>query len=106
MRQVAARSNLHVAGSDYLGWRGAAPSFDGARARFQVLDAPQMRQLHDFKRNHPEEHFVYGILLAHAGVLDEAARAFRSVPPSDWTHDFAASLDKQLQALIRRQRGR
>jgi hypothetical protein len=73
---------------------------DVSQAHFKVLDEPQLRQL---QRVHPEDHFARGILLAHAGVLEEAAQEFRAVAPSDPNHLIAARFEQEVRATIIRQ---
>ena len=78
-------------------------ALDVSQAHFRVLDEPQLRQL---TLVHPEDHLARGILLAHAGVLEEAAEEFRAVAPSDPNHAMAAKFEQEARATIaRRQAG-
>jgi len=75
---------------------------DVSQARFKVLDEPHLRQL---ELVHAEDHFARGILLAHSGVLDEAAQEFLAVAPSDPNHAIAARFEQEARATIVRQQG-
>lgn len=74
---------------------------DVSQSDFRVLDEAHLRQLNVV---HPDDHFARGILLAHAGVLEEAAEEFRAVSPSDPNHSFAMKFEQEAQEMILRQR--
>lgn len=74
---------------------------DVSQGHFKVLDEAHLRQLNLVN---PEDHLARGILLAHAGVLEQAIEEFRAVSPSDPNHSFATKFGREAQEMIVRQR--
>jgi len=81
------------------------PQLDVPQGRFQVLSASHFQQLQEVKRRSDGPvHFELGILLAHAGVLEEAVEEFRAVPPSDPNYELARRFEREAKDLIVRQK--
>lgn len=76
-------------------------SLDVSQGHFKVLDEAQLQQVNAVN---PEDHLARGILLVHAGVLEQAVQEFRAVSPSDANHSFATKFERQAQEMIVRQR--
>ena len=76
-------------------------ALDVSQGYFKVLDEAHLRQFDLVK---PEDHFVRGILLVQAGVLEQAVQEFHVVSPSDPNHSFATKFEREAQEMIVRQR--
>jgi len=68
-------------------------------ASFQIIEPSQRKSIQELVRAHPEEHFALGVLLAHAGLLDDAAAEFAAVPQTDPYYSTARKLLEQLEQL-------
>jgi len=82
------------------------PNGKGSRFHtFQVLDESRHRELEALKHDHPEKHFVLGVLYSHFGVLEDAEAEFRRVrsaasdsrPPEDLEKLLAEKFLSDLQ---------
>jgi hypothetical protein len=77
----------------------AASRTELPEASFQIIEPSQRKSLQEVVRAHPEEHFALGVLLAHAGLLDDAAAEFTAVPQADPYYSTARKLLEQLEQL-------
>jgi hypothetical protein len=78
------------------------PVMPAPQAKFQVLARARLEELQRVRRAYPGAHLSLGVLYAHAGLLDEAAREFRALARANPGSPVASKLLRGVELNARR----
>lgn len=79
----------------------AAPVAPARDARFKVLDSKSEQAIQRFAQDNPENHLALGIIYAHHGLLDEAARQLSSAATLKQSPELARKFLRDVKTMRR-----
>jgi len=78
-----------------------SPIAPAPRAQFKIVDGETAREINQVREAHPDSHLTLGILLARAGLLDDAEREFQLLVNANPRSEIARTLLNRVRSWKR-----